>query len=113
MISSSRAENLAHCPCRSILGHFVLLLVAAVLVELRTAFRLAESSQGVYSYLSTHEVFFGTLEFLPIVLAVIGLVFLGWATRQLAMQPVSANASVGFHGQQHASFTQEPAGTAV
>ena len=98
------------CPCRSILGHSVLLLLAAVLVELRTAFSLAESSQGVYGYLSTHEVFFGTLEFLPIVLAVIGLVYLGWATRRLARQSHLATASAGQHSGE---FIEGPAGAAV
>ena len=59
---------------------FVLLLIAALLVELRTAFRLAEAAGGVYTYLGTHEAFFGCLEFVPIVLAVLPLVYLGWTT---------------------------------
>ncbi|KAK9813776.1 hypothetical protein WJX73_008822 [Symbiochloris irregularis] len=59
---------------------FVLLLLVAVLVELRTAFRLAEAAEGVFSYLSTHEVFFGCLEFVPIALAVVPLLYLGWTT---------------------------------
>lgn len=46
------------------------LVVTSVLVELRTIFRLIETSQGVFGYLSTHEVFFGCLEYLPIILAV-------------------------------------------
>ena len=44
--------------------------VSSVLVFLRTIFRLAETSQGVFGYLSSHEAFFGSLEFAPIVLAV-------------------------------------------
>ncbi|KAK9824890.1 hypothetical protein WJX74_003585 [Apatococcus lobatus] len=55
---------------------FALLFCSAVLVQLRTAFRLAESSQGVGGYLSSHTVYFGCLEFLPIVLAVFGLLML-------------------------------------
>ncbi|KAK9817152.1 hypothetical protein WJX72_010401 [[Myrmecia] bisecta] len=54
----------------------VLLLIVALLVQLRTAFRLAETAQGVFGYLSTHEAFFGALEFAPIALAVAGLLVL-------------------------------------
>lgn len=46
------------------------LYLSALLVYLRTIFRLAETSQGVYGYLAQHEAFFGALEFAPIVLAV-------------------------------------------
>lgn len=45
------------------------LAVSSLLVFLRTIFRLAESSQGVFGYLSSHEALFGALEFAPIVLA--------------------------------------------
>jgi hypothetical protein len=45
------------------------LSVSSMLVFLRTLFRLAETSQGVFGYLSSHEAFFGALEFAPIVLA--------------------------------------------
>lgn len=51
------------------------LVVSSLLVYLRTCFRLAETSQGVGGYASSHEAFFGALEFAPIVVA-IGL--LGW-----------------------------------
>lgn len=44
--------------------------VSSFLVFLRTIFRLAETSQGVFGYLSSHEAFFGSLEFAPIVAAV-------------------------------------------
>ena len=54
----------------------LLLLFTAVLVQLRTTFRLAESAQGVLGYLSTHEAFFGCLEFTPIALAVAALIAL-------------------------------------
>jgi hypothetical protein len=52
------------------------ILVAALLVFLRTVFRLVESAQGVFGYLSSHEVFFGCLEFLPIVLSL--FILSGW-----------------------------------
>lgn len=45
-------------------------LVASLLVYVRTIFRLAETAQGLFGYVETHEVFFGTLEFAPVVLAV-------------------------------------------
>lgn len=50
-------------------------MVAALAVYLRTCFRLAETAEGLLEYLSTHEVFFGCLEFLPIVVAVYLLVW--------------------------------------
>jgi len=43
---------------------------ASLLIYLRTIFRLAETSQGVFGYLSSHEGFFGGLEFAPVVVAV-------------------------------------------
>ncbi|KAG7291998.1 hypothetical protein NEMBOFW57_002028 [Staphylotrichum longicolle] len=53
------------------LGLFVTAFCAAtVLIYLRTVFRLAETAEGLGGDLSTKEVYFGTLEFLPVVLAV-------------------------------------------
>lgn len=75
------------------MGLFLLLFLAAVLVQLRTAFRLAESAQGVFGYLSSREVYFGCLEFLPIVLAVGGLVYLGRASHQSLASSSSSRAS--------------------
>lgn len=46
------------------------LSAASLLVFIRTVFRLVETSQGIMGYLSTHEGFFGGLEFAPMVLAV-------------------------------------------
>lgn len=46
------------------------LITATMLVYLRTCFRLAETAQGVQKSLFTHEVYFGCLEFAPIVVAV-------------------------------------------
>ena len=52
------------------------LWIATMMVYLRTVFRLAETAQGLQHYLSTHEVFFGCLEFAPVVVAV--YIFLYW-----------------------------------
>lgn len=49
---------------------FLALAAASLLVYLRTIFRLAETAQGVFGFLSTHEAFFGALEFAPVVVAV-------------------------------------------
>ena len=49
----------------------IVLAVAALLVWIRTIFRLVETAEGVLGYLSSHEVFFGVLEFAPIVVAVL------------------------------------------
>lgn len=56
-----------HCKGRPFIAA---LGVSSVLVLLRTIFRLAETSQGVFGYLSSDEAFFGSLEFAPIVVAV-------------------------------------------
>ncbi|KAF7509816.1 hypothetical protein GJ744_007511 [Endocarpon pusillum] len=46
------------------------LCAATLLVYLRTCFRLAETAEGLTSALATHEAYFGSLEFAPIVIAV-------------------------------------------
>lgn len=51
-------------------GFLAALIVATLAVYLRTCFRLAETAEGLMQNLSTHEAFFGCLEFLPIVVAV-------------------------------------------
>lgn len=48
---------------------FIALATASTLVYIRTIFRLVESAQGVFGYLSTHELLFGILDFAPIVVA--------------------------------------------
>jgi RTA1 like protein len=48
----------------------IALLVATVMVYLRTCFRLTETAYGVKQKLSSHEVYFGCLEFTPVVVAV-------------------------------------------
>ena len=45
--------------------------VAAVLVYLRTCFRLAETAQGLSGELQTNEVYFACLEFVPVAIAVV------------------------------------------
>lgn len=52
------------------------LVVATLAVYLRTCFRLAETAEGLMQTLSTHEAFFGCLEFAPIVVAV--FIFVYW-----------------------------------
>ncbi|KAF2471101.1 RTA1-domain-containing protein [Lindgomyces ingoldianus] len=49
---------------------YVAFSAGVVLVYLRVCFRLAETAQGLYGDLSTHEVFFGCLEFAPVVGAI-------------------------------------------
>lgn len=51
-------------------GFLIALILATLAAYLRTCFRLAETAEGLMQNLSTHEVFFGCLEFLPIVVAV-------------------------------------------
>lgn len=48
---------------------YVAFYAAVMLVYLRVCFRLAETTQGLFGPLSTHEVYFGTLEFMPVMLA--------------------------------------------
>lgn len=50
--------------------------IATLAIYLRTCFRLAETAQGLQEFLMTHEVFFGCLEFAPVVIAV--FLFNGW-----------------------------------
>jgi hypothetical protein len=57
-------------PFRKIRTFMGALGVSSLLIFLRTIFRVAETSQGVSGYLSSHEAFFGALEFAPMILAV-------------------------------------------
>ncbi|PPJ56726.1 hypothetical protein CBER1_08664 [Cercospora berteroae] len=63
-------------PERIDIGFVVGLVIATLAVYLRTVFRLAETAEGLMATLSTHEVYFGCLEFAPIVVAV--FVFTYW-----------------------------------
>jgi hypothetical protein len=57
--------------CKHVSKAFYASFTAAVLLfYLRVCFRLSETSEGLYGKLNTHEVYFGTLEFMPVVLAV-------------------------------------------
>jgi hypothetical protein len=51
-------------------GFYIAFGAAVMLFYLRVCFRLAETAEGLYGKLNTREVFFGTLEFGPVVLAV-------------------------------------------
>jgi hypothetical protein len=68
-MSTARATMHGQIRLMAIKAGFALTF-AGVLVFLRTVFRLVESAQGVFGFLSSHEVFFGTLEFAPIAVAV-------------------------------------------
>ncbi|BGP40639.1 hypothetical protein JCM10450v2_004634 [Rhodotorula kratochvilovae] len=63
---SARTFTAAHLPKKFSL----LLFISSLLVFLRTTFRLAETAQGVFGPASTSEALFGTLEYLPVILAV-------------------------------------------
>jgi len=56
---------------RSSLGErrifIIALLAASLLIFIRIIFRLTETAQGVFGYLMVHEVFFGILEFAPVI----------------------------------------------
>lgn len=54
----------------SLKGFVTALCAATALVYIRTCFRLAETAAGLDSDLATREVYFGCLEFAPIVIAV-------------------------------------------
>ncbi|KAK1830866.1 RTA1 like protein-domain-containing protein [Podospora conica] len=57
---------------RNGLTKFVVAFSAAtLLIYLRTVFRLAETAEGLGGELSTNEIYFGVLEFAPVVLAVL------------------------------------------
>lgn len=63
---SGRSNN---SPGISIRPYMYALCIIGVLIMLRTVFRLVETAQGVFGYLSSHEAFFGSLEFAPVVIA--------------------------------------------
>ncbi|TQS33466.1 hypothetical protein Golomagni_06188 [Golovinomyces magnicellulatus] len=50
-------------------------VAATALVYMRTCFRLAETAEGLFGKLQTHEVYFACLEFAPVALAVL---LFGW-----------------------------------
>lgn len=66
IVRSERTFTAAHLPRR----FSTFLFTASLLVFLRTTFRLAETAQGVFGPASRSEALFGTLEYLPVILAV-------------------------------------------
>lgn len=52
------------------IGFYAAFVGAVLLFYVRVCFRLAETAQGLFGDLNRHEVYFGTLEFMPVVLAV-------------------------------------------
>ncbi|KAG9654360.1 RTA1 like protein, partial [Aureobasidium melanogenum] len=67
-----KSRSSVHSVSRRFLVAFV---VAALAVYLRTCFRLAETAQGLESELAMKEVYFGCLEFAPMVVAVFLLMY--------------------------------------
>ena len=54
------------------MSYFVpILFVASLCILLRLIFRLVESGEGVFGYLSSHEAFFGALEYVPVLVAMV------------------------------------------
>lgn len=45
--------------------------LAVLFIYLRICFRLAETAQGLEGELQSHEVYFGTLEFMPVIIALV------------------------------------------
>lgn len=63
-----RGRDIAKAKLRK--GFLAAATAATLLIYLRTCFRLAETADGVLGNLSTHEAYFGALEFAPVVVAV-------------------------------------------
>lgn len=71
IVSSSFLFRARHAIRRAGLTVFSIMFGAAtVLIYLRTCFRLAETAEGLFGKLQTHEVYFACLEFAPVALAV-------------------------------------------
>lgn len=51
-------------------GFIAAFIAVALLIYLRVCFRLMGTAERLLSNLSTHEVYVGRLEFLPVVLAI-------------------------------------------
>lgn len=43
--------------------------LASVAILVRLVFRIAETGEGVFGFLSTHEAFLGALDFVPVMIA--------------------------------------------
>ncbi|WVW82924.1 hypothetical protein I302_104938 [Kwoniella bestiolae CBS 10118] len=69
---SYRSTYITHTTSLSTLRLFLYtILITSLLILLRTTFRLSETAQGFFGFASTHESLFGTLEYLPVVLALL------------------------------------------
>jgi hypothetical protein len=90
-----KARRVAEQPLpRMFMATFV---VAALLVYLRTCFRLAETAEGVFGALMTSEVLFGCLEFAPVALAVI--IFSVWHPGRCIQRSEKKRAKNDMQGQ--------------
>ena len=74
---------------------------ASLLVYLRTVKRLAETAEGLFCYVLTHEKFFGTLEFAPVVLVVWILAI--WHPERWLEQGLPALSSPPLQDEEYAS----------
>lgn len=70
-VVKARSSLLSHVSMR----FYMSFALAVLLFYLRVCFRLAETAEGLYGKLKTNEVYFGTLEFMPVGLAVWLLAF--------------------------------------
>lgn len=50
---------------------WIVLLLSSLAIWTRTLFRLGETTEGVFGYASSHEALFATLEFTPVIIAVL------------------------------------------
>ena len=71
----TRARKMVASTSAALRPFSIALVLASVLVYLRTCFRLAETAQGLGGSISSHEAYFGVLEFVPILIAVFVLNF--------------------------------------
>lgn len=62
-------------PVKVATSFLVALVIGTLAIYLRTCFRLAETAEGLMATLSTHEVYFGCLEFAPVVVAAYGFAY--------------------------------------
>lgn len=77
---------------------------AAVLIYLRTCFRLAETAEGLNGALQTNEVFFACLEFMPVALAT--LLYGVWFPGRCVGSKVRASTDI--HEKEHVPSPNTP-----
>ncbi|RSH94012.1 hypothetical protein EHS25_006665 [Saitozyma podzolica] len=71
-VVDAEVKKWATTNCRKLLG---ITMFAALLILLRTSYRLACQVQGYFGYLNTHEYLFGLLDFTPVAIATLTLSF--------------------------------------